>query len=321
MDIQTIRRGDVGAEVATLQARLNRAGASLSIDGHFDAQTDAAVRAYQSDRGLLVDGIAGPRTQAALLGQAHDAKHLTEADINAAAASLGCAAAAIHAILEVEAPHGGFLPDGRVRILFERHIMRRELKAAGIYTDALAARYPDIINPKPGGYRGGAAEYGRLAIAKQIDPICALDSASWGRMQVMGFHARALGYSGVEAFVADMAAGEAAQLQAGVRFIAADEAMHAALVARDWAAFAERYNGPAYAAHGYDLRLAAAFRRFAVDNELGTAIADLAPPVSDAGGGKRGNRRRSRASTPTDPGATDDTAAEAPSSPDAGATA
>ena len=45
---------------------------------------------------------------------------LTSADFARAAAALGCVPAAVRAVVEVESK-GGFLPDGRVRILFERH--------------------------------------------------------------------------------------------------------------------------------------------------------------------------------------------------------
>lgn len=262
MNVPTLRRGDTGADVTTLQQRLNRAGGAVAIDGHFGPTTETAVRAFQSDRSMIADGIVGARTQAALLGQDVSAKALTEADVERAAQALGCDAAAIHAILEVEAPRGGFLPDGRVTILFERHIMARQLQAAGIDPAPFIASHPGIVNTTPGGYIGGAAEYQRLARAKAINADCALESASWGRMQVMGFHWQALGYASVQAFVDDMASGEAAQLRVGVKLIEADEAMHTALVAHDWPAFAKTYNGPAYADYGYDLRLAAAYRRY-----------------------------------------------------------
>lgn len=262
MNTPTLRRGDIGADVTTLQQRLNRAGVAVAIDGHFGPATETAVRAFQSDHGMIADGIAGARTQAALLGHGVDPKALTEADIQHAAQALGCDTGALHAILEVEAPRGGFLPDGRVTILFERHIFYRQLREADIDALTLAQRQPTICNTAPGGYVGGAAEYQRLALAKAINVDCALASASWGRMQVMGFHWKTLGYPSVAAFVENMATGEAEQLRAGVKLIAANEAMHAALVAHDWPAFAQAYNGPAYAGHGYDLRLAAAYRRY-----------------------------------------------------------
>jgi Putative peptidoglycan binding domain len=59
----TIRRGSAGAPVSELQQSLNRIiGAGLSADGEFGPPTDGAVRAFQGDRGLDVDGVVGPAT-------------------------------------------------------------------------------------------------------------------------------------------------------------------------------------------------------------------------------------------------------------------
>lgn len=61
-----LRSGSTGVNVKQLQALLNAHGASLVLDSAFGPATDAAVRAFQSRRGLKVDGLVGPRTQAAL---------------------------------------------------------------------------------------------------------------------------------------------------------------------------------------------------------------------------------------------------------------
>lgn len=59
--------GAGGAAVRRLQAALKAAGFDPGlIDGEFGAGTEAAVLAFQASRGLLVDGIAGPRTLHAL---------------------------------------------------------------------------------------------------------------------------------------------------------------------------------------------------------------------------------------------------------------
>ena len=66
---RTLRRGDMGADVAGLQGDLIALGYDVGkwgADGDFGAATDAAVRAYQTARGLEVDGIVGPNTWAAL---------------------------------------------------------------------------------------------------------------------------------------------------------------------------------------------------------------------------------------------------------------
>lgn len=66
-----LKRGMRGPEVTGLQERLNAApGArrTLTVDGIFGPQTARAVRVFQRQCGLDVDGIAGPDTWAALTG-------------------------------------------------------------------------------------------------------------------------------------------------------------------------------------------------------------------------------------------------------------
>jgi peptidoglycan hydrolase-like protein with peptidoglycan-binding domain len=57
----TLRRGDVGVAVKTLQR-----GLGLVVDGLFGPRTEAAVRQWQRERGLVPDGIVGPRSWAML---------------------------------------------------------------------------------------------------------------------------------------------------------------------------------------------------------------------------------------------------------------
>jgi hypothetical protein len=62
-----LRRGSTGGAVRTLQAALNKTFPGLlAVDGIFGPRTDAAVRSYQRKKGLVVDGIVGPRTWKAL---------------------------------------------------------------------------------------------------------------------------------------------------------------------------------------------------------------------------------------------------------------
>jgi hypothetical protein len=58
--------GDRGPQVEELQRALNAAGAGLLVDGIFGRDTQAAVMAFQGRRGLMVDGIANRETLAAL---------------------------------------------------------------------------------------------------------------------------------------------------------------------------------------------------------------------------------------------------------------
>lgn len=59
----TVRKGSTGASVSEAQQFVNQAiGAGLATDGQFGSLTDGAVRAFQADRGLEVDGVVGPQT-------------------------------------------------------------------------------------------------------------------------------------------------------------------------------------------------------------------------------------------------------------------
>lgn len=62
-----IRQGDKEHPVQSLQYLLRARGHSVVVDGIFGPDTDAAVRAFQRQRGLAVDGIVGPNTWGALV--------------------------------------------------------------------------------------------------------------------------------------------------------------------------------------------------------------------------------------------------------------
>lgn len=257
--VMIIGVGSLGDHVALLQRNLLRAGYEVEVTHLFDEQTESAVKALQRRAGLVVDGIAGPKTLAALAGNA-DPRHLSDADLARAAELLGVPLAAVRAVNEVESRGAGMLPDGRPVILFERHVFWQRLQEHG--TDPAVITAPEnILSKAPGGYHGGTAEYMRLASAKQIHVDAALESASWGAFQIMGYHWQALGYDSIGHFVECMQRSEADQLDAFVRFIQQDAALLGALKARKWARFAELYNGHAYKRNLYDAKLAQAFAR------------------------------------------------------------
>ena len=64
-----LKKGDKGEAVKTMQMMLIACGyscGSTGADGDFGKNTDAALRAFQKDNGLTVDGIYGPVSKAAL---------------------------------------------------------------------------------------------------------------------------------------------------------------------------------------------------------------------------------------------------------------
>lgn len=259
-----LKLNSTGRDVRHLQTLLNQAGArpELEVDGWFGPATHAAVLAAQKRLDLVTDGVAGPKTVAALwLGHNHNL--LRQSDLERAAAALGVPLAVVMAVNEVESAGAGFLANHRPKILFERHVMHRRLRDHYKVDPAPhVAASPNIVNPARGGYLGDEAEHKRLQLASAIHADCAIESASWGLFQIMGWHWSALGYTSARDFAQHMSLSEGAQLDAFVRFVLADKAVHRALKAGKWAEFAERYNGPDYRANAYDTRIAAAVERF-----------------------------------------------------------
>ncbi|HZP21674.1 MAG TPA: N-acetylmuramidase domain-containing protein [Bauldia sp.] len=174
---------------------------------------------------------------------------LDQAGFDAAQAALGGDPESLWAILAVETRGFGFLADRRQKILFERHIFYKYTKGK------FSAANPDISSPTAGGYSGGAAEYARLAKAIALDRDAALQSASWGLGQIMGFNAVGLNYSSAANMIATFKDGENAQLDGCARFINASSALKEAFVNRDWVKVAFFYNGKDYAKNKYDTKL------------------------------------------------------------------
>ena len=64
-----LKKGSSGSDVTALQTALNQKGYALQNTGLYDDATEAAVRKYQQDSGLTVDGVAGDATLGALYGK------------------------------------------------------------------------------------------------------------------------------------------------------------------------------------------------------------------------------------------------------------
>lgn len=191
---------------------------------------------------------------------------LSASGIQSAMDALGIDAATLWAMLHVETKGCGYFSSRRPQILFERHIFS---KLTGGVWDATA---PDVSNPQPGGYGpSGDAQYARLGKAFSLNPDdpadpsvstptrdAALASASWGLGQVLGANSSMVGFASVQEMVSAMAASEDQQLKAVVNFVLARH-LETALQNRDWAAYADGYNGSDYAKNQYDTKLAQAY--------------------------------------------------------------
>jgi len=262
-----MKNGDTGDAVRLMQLQLIKAGLKVLADGWFGDTTEAAVKAFQHNVGLVEDGIVGIKTLELLRSAKPNNRFLGHADLERAAAMLDIPVSYVCAVNEVESRGHGFFQDFKPVILFERHVMYQRLIANGLDADALSKKFPGVVNKARGGYIGGVAEHTRLAAAKGVDFISAIESASWGLFQIMGYHWQELGYGSAQEFVTAMQTSEAEQLEAFVRLIKADAELHKALKSRKWADFAKRYNGPAYKENLYDVKLARAFERYQPEKE------------------------------------------------------
>ncbi|MES1977304.1 MAG: N-acetylmuramidase family protein [Pseudomonadota bacterium] len=183
---------------------------------------------------------------------------LTPQDFQDAAIKLKCDVAAIKAICHVEAPRGGFNPDGTPVTLFEGHKFHK-FTSGRFDQQAPDLSYASWTRKFYG--KDWLAEQDRLQRAMRLDREAALKSASWGKFQIMGFNFGMVGFNSIQAFVNAMYAGEREHLMAFLLFVQ-NAGLVPALRRNDWAAFALGYNGEGYAANQYDTKLAAAFVNF-----------------------------------------------------------
>lgn len=272
--MQYIRLRSRGSSVSFLQELLGKLGYETPSSGYFGVETDVAVKDFQSRNQLVVDGEVGIKTWTLLFDKTKPADvlgdvFLGEQDLIDFAKRYQLDLAAVKAVNEVESSGKGFFIDGRPKILFEGHIFWRQLIARGTNPENFSNPSTETVlfkhfNRKH--YLGGPREYERLELAAAISPDpkfreAALSSASWGSYQVMGFHAIPLGYPSVQQFVDEMYKHERNHLEVFGRYILKNGCL-AYLQSKNWAKFAECYNGSGYAQNKYDEKMAKAYLKF-----------------------------------------------------------
>jgi len=186
------------------------------------------------------------------------AKRLDDIDLPLIGREIGVGEDEIHAILDVESAGSGFDAKGRPKNLYEPHVFWRLL---GPGPDRDAAAKAGLAYPKwkPGEYPKDS--YPRLIAAMRINEEAALQSASWGLGQVMGFNHAKAGYGSAKAMVEAFLDDEEKHLQAMIRFIV-NAGLDDELRRHDWRGFAKGYNGKGFEKNGYDKKLAASFARW-----------------------------------------------------------
>ena len=209
---------------------------------------------------LVVDGLRGPATRKAILDTFinRSAPAVTPSEIAQIAARLGGSPRQLAAVAKVESAGGGWDNQGRLKCLYERHYFWRRMQVI----------IPILSNPTPGGYTVDADGDGindsweKVADAAMRSPIAAFESASFGKFQIMGAHAKSLGYANAIEFVWAMSRSERAQYDALAKFIEVNN-LRAAFKQLSTnpdhcRKFAAGYNGKNYEKGGYHRKLAAA---------------------------------------------------------------
>ena len=198
---------------------------------------------------------------------------ITEQEFKDAAGIIGCEVAAIKAVYEVEAAGKGYLPDGRVKILFEGHRFWKQLAKAGKDPATFLSQnnqYMNVLYPKwdKKQYRGGAKEWDRMTQAIEVcaklnlSPNAALNSASYGSFQIMGENAMLCGYNDSQGMLTKYnEGGEGEQLASFCRFVKSTH-LDDELRVKNWAGFAQGYNGSQFALNKYDVKLSTAYQKY-----------------------------------------------------------
>jgi hypothetical protein len=180
---------------------------------------------------------------------------ITDIEVKDTASTLGIEVATLKAVILTEGSGAGFLPDGRVKILFERHIFFRQLKELGKNPYDYITGNQDILDMTPYSTYGTLlSQWDKLDKAKKINEIAALKSASWGIFQIMGFNYKETGCNSLNEFVTKMNESELSQIKLFINYIV-NENISSFLVNKDWAGFAKKYNGAGYSKNKYDIKL------------------------------------------------------------------
>ncbi|MHB9109075.1 MAG: TIGR02594 family protein [Armatimonadota bacterium] len=201
-------------------------------------------------------------------------KRLSEDQLRTVAQNEGLDYPALRAVAEVESGGYGYMPDGRIKILFERHWLWRQLKTRGIDPAPLRRYDENLCYPvyvKGFKYGSGADQYVRVQRvidwARKHDPAhwesykkAAYESCSWGKFQQLGLHYQEAGYPNVYAFKHALEQSEANQLTAILRWMKTN-GLFARLQGHHWQQFVTGYNGDQNVAV-YTAKLKKAYRQF-----------------------------------------------------------
>ena len=154
----------------------------------------------------------------------------------------------IKAIALVESAGSGFDPvTGKIKIQFEPSWFKR-------FTNIIINNKVDIQKK----------EWEAFNLAYSKNPNKAMESTSWGLMQVMGFHWKRLGFNSVGEMVDFAKKSERNQVWLGLKFLQTDKFIYHAILVKDWKSVAFRYNGANYRVNNYDKKLERAEIKYSI---------------------------------------------------------
>lgn len=182
---------------------------------------------------------------------------LTDADYQKIAEELDIEVAAIKAVVRIEAGAGleGFFAPGVPVINFDRAMYNKARPVSNIKAPA--------SETVPSGIKSayGRKEWSQLVAARKVNRDKANMGTFWGMFQIGGFNYKQCGCSSVQEMVDRMSYSEFEQLQLFANFIK-NTGMLADLRAKNWSAFARKYNGTSYKSRGYHTRMAKEYAKF-----------------------------------------------------------
>ncbi|MHB8209075.1 N-acetylmuramidase family protein [Mucilaginibacter sp.] len=180
-----------------------------------------------------------------------------------AAKALGIETATEQACAQVEGGGLGFYGNGhnagKIILKFEGHVFH--LFTKGIYDQS----HPTLSYKEWTEIYDTDNPYDRFDQAFTLDPHAAMLSTSWGAFQIMGENYSSCGFKTVDAFITFL------KLDLDNHLVAFDNYLKSAnlvrfLVAKDWAGYAYRYNGPLYQKNDYAGQLQRAYLKFKTPN-------------------------------------------------------
>ena len=182
--------------------------------------------------------------------------HLTDEDFRLVADEIGVETAVMKAVVLIEAGSQmrGFWAPGVPVVNFDRSMFGRYRNAA--------PKQPSKGEKVPAGLTGYArSEWTQLVNARHINATGANMGTFWGMFQIGGFNYKLCGCKTVAEFVRLMSYSELEQLELFAAFIP-NTGMLTDLKAKNWSAFARKYNGSSYARRGYHTKMANAYAKF-----------------------------------------------------------